>query len=448
MKIDSILKTGRKVIPKTLFQMGQPTYHWLLAFSGNLVYRFPGRRLVVIGITGTNGKSTTAEITNAVLKANDLKAGMISTVAIEIAGDRNDNTTNQTTLGRWQTARYLRQMVDAGCTHVVIEVASEGLVMHRVWGIPFDIAVFTNLSPEHLNTHKTMEKYRNAKGLLFAKLAKSKAKGIPKTIIANADDAEFKYFYDFPADKKISYGINKGEVWANNISLGEKVEYELIDENEKYKITSSLPAKFNIYNQLAAYCVGKALHLDATKSILGLKSVEQIAGRMQDIPNKLGIKIFIDYAVTPDSFELLFTELRRISQGRIISVFGATGDRDKTKRPELGKIAGKMTNYTILTDEESYSENPSIIVDAIAEGLETVRKGNYEIILNRRDAITRAIEVAEPNDTVVVTGMGHQKFRNIGGDKKIEWDEAQVITEILRELKPSANPKSQASNSK
>ncbi len=438
MKLEPLLNLGRKVIPKSLFRLGQPVYHWLLAVSGNIRYGFPGRKLVVIGVTGTNGKSTTAELINSVLKENGLKTGMLSTVAIEIAGKRTDNTTNRTTLGRWQTPKYLYEMVKSGCTHVVLEVASEGLIMYRVWGIPFDVAVFTNLSPEHLNTHKNMENYRNAKGLLFAGLAKSKKKGVPKTIIANADDPEFKYFYSFNAEQKISFGITKGDVWANNITLGEKVEYELIDDVFKHRVSVNLPAKFNIYNELAAYCVGKALALDPMKTIKGVEAVKQVAGRMQEIPNKRDITIYIDYAVTPDAFELLFTELRRISQGRIIAVFGATGDRDKEKRPKLGAVAGKMTNYTILTDEESYSENPSVIVDSIAEGLETIRKGNYEIILNRKEAIQRAIEIAEPGDTVVVTGMGHQKYRNMGGNKKIEWDEAKVITEILTEVGPKA----------
>jgi UDP-N-acetylmuramoyl-L-alanyl-D-glutamate--2,6-diaminopimelate ligase len=448
MKLDPILNIGRQIIPKYLFKLGQPAYHWLLAFSGNIVYGFPGRKLIVVGVTGTNGKSTTVELINAVLSANNVKSGMISTVAIEVGSKRIDNTTNRTSLGRWQTPKYLNEMVRAGCTHAVIEVASEGLIMSRVWGIPFDVAVFTNLTPEHLNTHKTMENYRNAKGLLFSGLAKSKQKGVPKTIIANSDDAEFKYFSGFPAEKKISFGIAGGEVWANDIALGDKTTYELVDGADKYKVASSLPAKFNIYNELAAYCVGKALGFEAKKIIVGIESVKQIEGRMQKIPNQRGINIYIDYAVTPDAFELLFSELRRVSQGRIISIFGATGDRDKAKRPEMGRVAGKMTNYTILTDEESYSENPAIIVDAIAEGLETVRRGNYEIILNRRDAIKRAIEVAEPGDTVVVTGMGHQKYRNTGGDKKMEWDEAKVITDILKELKSSTNSKMQAKENK
>ena len=434
MKLDNILNTGRKIIPKPLFHLGQPLYHLFLAVTGNIRYGFPGNKMIVIGVTGTNGKSTTVEIINSVLKASGVKSGMISTVAIENAGKRSENVTNRTTLGRWQTQKLLAEMVEAGVTHVVIEVASEGIVMHRVWGIPFDVAVFTNLSPEHLNTHKTMENYRNAKGKLFAGLAKSKRKGVPKTIIVNADDKEAKYFHAFDADKKITFGLNNGEIWATNMLFGEETEFDLVDDKLKYHVKSVLPAKFNIYNMLAAYAVGKALDFAPEKTIEGIESVKQVAGRMEEIENKRNVRIFIDYAVTPYSFELLFQELRRTSKGRLIAVFGATGDRDKDKRPKLGEVAAKMTNYIILTDEESYSENPSVIVDSIAEGVEKVRKGNYEIILDRREAIKKAIELANEGDTVVVTGMGHQKYRNIGGNKKIEWDEAKVIREILSEL--------------
>jgi UDP-N-acetylmuramyl tripeptide synthase len=182
MKIEPLLNLGRKIIPNWLFRMGQPFYHFYMALSGNIRFGFPGRKLIVIGVTGTNGKSTTVELVNSVLKANGIKTGMLSTVAFEIAGKRTDNTTNRTTLGRWQTQRKLHEMVEAGCTHAVLEVASEGIKMFRIWGIPFDVAVFTNLAPEHLNTHKTMENYRNTKGRLFANLAKAKKKGVPKTL--------------------------------------------------------------------------------------------------------------------------------------------------------------------------------------------------------------------------------------------------------------------------
>lgn len=434
MKLEPVLNLGRKIIPKSLFRLGQPIYHFGLAVSGNLRYGFPGRRMVVIGVTGTNGKSTTVELINSVLKANGIKTGMLSTVAFEIAGKREDNKTNRTTLGRWMLQRKLFEMAEAGCTHAVVEVASEGIAWHRVWGIPFDVAIFTNLAPEHLNFHKTMENYRNTKGKLFAGLSKSMKKGVSKTIIVNADDAEWKYFYDFSADKKITFGLNNGEIWATNMFFEDKTRFELVDGDIKYHVESTLPAKFNIYNMLAAYSVGKALDLDSKKSIKGIEAVKLVAGRMQEVPNKLGIKIFVDYAVTPDAFKLLFQELRRITRNRLIAVFGATGDRDKEKRPELGAVASKLTDYIILTDEEPYSENPSVIVDAIAKGALKVRNRNLEIDLDRREAIKKAIAMAFPDDTVVVTGMGHQKYRNVGGNKKISWDEVKVIEEILKEL--------------
>lgn len=434
MSLEKLLSLGRKVIPAPLFRMGQPIYHFFLAVTGNIRYGFPGRKMIVVGVTGTNGKSTTVELINAVLKSGGLKTGMLSTVAFEIDGKRQDNVTNRTTLGRWQLQRKLREMVDAGCSHAVIEVASEGIAWHRVWGIPFDVAVFTNLAPEHLNFHKTMENYRNTKGKLFVGLSRSMHKAAAKTIVVNADDKEWKYFYNFEAEKKITYGLNNGAIWATNMLFEDKTKFELVDGDVRYHVESDLPAKFNIYNMLAAYAVGKALCLDAKKIIKGIQSVKKVDGRMQEVPNSLGFKVFVDYAVTPDAFENLFRELRRITKNRLIAVFGATGDRDKEKRPKLGEVAAKLTDWIVLTDEEPYSENPAVIVDAIAKGATKVRNRNLEIILDRKEAIKHALEMAFPDDTVVVTGMGHQKYRNVGGNKKIAWDEAKIIKELLKEL--------------
>jgi UDP-N-acetylmuramoyl-L-alanyl-D-glutamate--2,6-diaminopimelate ligase len=439
MNLDKILKRVKKLIPKKIFKFFQPYYHLFLAVSGNMVYGFPGKKMVVIGITGTNGKSTTSELVNAVLKENGLKTVMLSTVAFEIAGKRTDNTTSRTTLGRWQLQSKLAQAVKAGCTHAVLEVASEGIAWHRVWGIPFDVAVFTNLSPEHLNFHKTMENYRNTKGRLFAGLAGSRSKGVPKTIIVNKDDSEAKYFLSFPADQKITYGITSGDVFARNMSFGIKTDYEIIDGENIGKVKSCLPAKFNIYNALAAYSVGKALGLEPNKIVKGIESVCLVEGRMEEVPNKRGIKIFVDYAVTPDAFELVFTEVRKITSGKVFAVFGATGDRDKEKRPLLGEVAARLTDYIILTDEESYSENPAVIVDAIAEGVKKVRRGNWEIVLARDEAIEKALRMAEKGDSVVITGMGHQKYRNLGGDKKVEWDEVKVIEKELLRISADKN---------
>jgi UDP-N-acetylmuramoyl-L-alanyl-D-glutamate--2,6-diaminopimelate ligase len=433
MSLEKILNIARKLIPKPILRLLRPYYHFLLAVSGNIKYGFPGRKMVVIGITGTNGKSTTAELVNSVLKAGGFKTGMTSTVAFEIAGKRQLNKTSRTTLGRWQLQKILAQMVDAGCTHAVIEVASEGIAWHRVWGIPFDVAIYTNLSPEHLNFHKTMENYRNTKGKLFAGLAKSKKKNFPKTSIVNADDKEWKYFYNFPADRKITYGLDKGEIWATNIVFGDETEYELVDEGTKYSVKSTLRAKFNVYNMLAAYAAGKAFEINPKKIIKGIEKVKGVEGRMEEVPNEKGIKIFVDYAVTPDSFEMLFRELRKITRGKIISVFGATGDRDKTKRPKLGEVAAKLTDIVIITDEEPYSENPADIIKEVATGAYKVREKGIEEIEDRREAIRRAISIAREGDTVVVTGMGHESFRNIGGNRKIPWYEPDIISEILEE---------------
>ena len=208
-----------------------------------------------------------------------------------------------------------------------------------------------------------------------------------------------------------------------------------MEKDQKYPVKASLPAKFNIYNMLAAYTCGRALDLAPERIIKGLESVKLIKGRMEEVLNKRGIKIIVDYAVTPESFELLFRELKRVTPGRLISVFGATGDRDKEKRPRLGEVAAKLTDEVIITDEEPYSENPAVIVDAIAEGAYRVRRKGIEINLDRREAIKRAIEIATQGDTVVITGMGHEKYRNIGGNKKITWDETKIIKEILEELK-------------
>lgn len=432
MNLETVLTKVKKVIPKPLFRLLQPYYHLTLAITGNIKYGFPGRKMIVIGVTGTNGKSTTVELVNAVLKAGGFKTGMTSTVAFEIAGKRNLNKTSRTTLGRWQLQKLLAEMVEKGCTHAVIEVASEGIAWHRIWGIPFDVAVFTNLSPEHLNFHKTMENYRNTKGKLFANLAKSKKKGFPKAIIVNADDSQWRYFYNFNADQKITYGLDKGEVWATNIVFGDETEFEIVD-HEKYPVKSSLRAVFNVYNMLAAYATGKTFDIPVKKIIKGIEKVRFIEGRMEEVPNERGIKIFVDYAVTPDSFEMLFRELRKITRGKIVSVFGATGDRDRAKRPKLGEVAARLTDYVIVTDEEPYSEKPEKIMQEVAKGAFKVKKKEIELILDRREAIKRALEIAHRGDTVVVTGMGHESYRNIGGSNKIPWYEPQVIAELLNE---------------
>lgn len=435
--MEKVLSIIRKLVPRKIFKFFQPAYHFLLALTGNIIYRFPGRKLIVIGVTGTNGKSTTVDLVNSVLKTAGFKTGMISTVAIEINGRRKDNTTNRTTLGRWQTAKLLRQMVKAKCDYAIVEVASEGIAWFRVWGIPFDIAVFTNLSPEHLNFHKTMAHYRNTKGKLFANLSLSKKKKlkkqkIQKVSITNAEDKEFGYFSAFPADAKYSYGLKRGDATVASLKEGEGMSFDITYRGKTYPQKTELSAKFNVYNILAAWCVGMSQNIDPKVIAKGISAVKLVRGRMEKVTEKNGVKYYIDYAVTPDSFELLFKEMRKLTKGKLIAVFGATGDRDKSKRPLLGEMAAKYADIAIITDEEPYSEDPAKIIEEVAAGAEKIAKDKVIKIADRKQALIKATEIAKAGDIVVATGMGHQKYRNVGGNKKIEWDEASQIRNILK----------------
>ncbi len=430
--MEKILNLVRKMIPKKLFGFAQPAYHFLLALSGNIVYRFPGRRMICIGVTGTNGKSTTIEIANSVLKAGGFKTGMISTVAFEIDGERKDNVTQRTTLGRWQTPKMLRRMVKAGCRYAILEVASEGVVQYRTWGIPFDVAVFTNLSPEHLNTHGTMTNYRNAKGKLFESMAVSKRKkNVPKVSIVNADDRQSKYFSAFPADSHLEYGLKKGRIRAKNIVQGDEISFDIEDRGKHCRIRTELLGRFNVTNILAAWCIGYSQGLDPKKIKQGIEAVGAVKGRMEKVAEGNGVKYFIDYAMTPDSYEMLFGEMKNIAEGKVIAVFGAAGDRDRGKRPAIGEIAAKGADFTILTDDEPYSEEPREIIAEIEAGFKKQKKKNYRVVSDRREAFLEAKKMARPGDVVVVPGIGHQSYRNVGGTRKIPWNEAKIIRELV-----------------
>jgi UDP-N-acetylmuramoyl-L-alanyl-D-glutamate--2,6-diaminopimelate ligase len=365
---------------------------------------------------------------------------MISTVAFEIAGQRKENKTSRTTLGRWQTPKMLRAMVKAGCRYAIIEVASEGVVQYRTWGIPFDVAVFTNLSPEHLNTHKTMANYRRAKGKLFEnistslakkKIQKSKKLKIPKVNIYNAEDKDAKYFGAFPADFSYGFGIKKGDFRASNINQSGKLSFDINYQNKSYYIQTDLLGKFNVLNILAAWAVGYSQGIDVRKIKWGLEEIKSVKGRMEKVAEKNGVKYYIDYAMTPDSYELLFKEMREISRGKLIAVFGAAGDRDRSKRPLIGEIAANLADYTFLTDDEPYSEDPENIISEIEAGFKKAKKTNYKVIRDRKKAILEASKLAESGDVVVIPGIGHQPYRNIGGDNKIAWDEAKAVRKVL-----------------
>lgn len=433
--LEKILYYIKKVIPKPLFKFLQPVYHLFLAITGNIAYHFPGYEMTVIGVTGTNGKSTTTELIAEILKSSGAKVGMISTVSIEIAGIRWENKTNRTTLGRWRTHSLMRNMVKLGCKYAVIEVASEGIAWYRIFGIPFDGAVFTNLAPEHLNFHKNMTNYRNTKGKLFKKLSSPfNRKKTKRVSVVNADDREGEYFLSFKADEKYAFGIKEGEVKAKNISCKETgTYYDIAIKDKVYPVATKLVGKFNVYNELAAFCVGLGYGIPLKKIVKALNTFKGTVGRMERIDQGQNFSVIVDYAVTPDAQEAVYEELGKFCQGRLIGVFGATGDRDRIKRPGMGKVAAELTDVAVLTDDETYHEESKSIIEEVYSGVPQELRDKVTIIPDRYQAIKRALEMADKNDIVVITGIGHQKYRNMGG-KRMSWNEREIVSELLKNM--------------
>lgn len=434
--LETALRLLKKIIPKPVFRAFQPIYHFFLAVTGNIFHRFPGYKMTVIGVTGTNGKSTTSEILCEVLKASGEKVGMISTVSIEIAGLRIDNKTNRTTLGRWKTHHLMREMVRRGCKYAVIEVASEGIAWHRVWGIPFDGAIFTNLAPEHLNFHKTMENYRNTKGKLFKKLSSIyNWKKTKRVSVVNADDKESSYFLSFKSDEKYTFGIKKGDIKAKNITLRVNgADYDISVQDKTYSVKTGAIGEFNIYNELAAFCMGLGYGVKPEEMVKVFAKFSGTKGRVEHIDEGQNFSVIVDYAHTPDAQEQVYGELNRFKKGRLISVFGATGDKDRGKRPKMGKAAAELTDVVILTDDETYNEDSSQIIHEIYAGIPKKLQNKVTITPDRFTAIKKALAVAKKDDIVVITGVGHQKYRNQGG-RKVVWDERQIVSDLLKNMR-------------
>lgn len=456
--MEKLLNIGRRVIPKRLFKMGQPIYHFGLAFLANLIYRFPGRKIRVIGITGTNGKSTTANLIVKILEEAGNKVGLSSTTNYQIGDKKWENLIDKTTAGRFQSIKLLRQMVKAKCDYAMIEVSSHGIAQFRIWGIPFDVAILTNITHDHLDFHKNFENYVATKERLFANVVKSKRKRlklnnlrteelknptslrlrraskkirVKKFIVLNQDDPLFGRFDKNRADLNISYSTKnkRASVLAKNIEISEKGSgFNLSTFKGQENISLKMRGLFNIYNALAAISVGLTQDIDLNTIKKAVEKFEGISGRLEVIEKK-GKTIVIDYAHTPDALENVYKTVRQFAKGNLVAVLGATGDRDRTKRPVMGEIAGRMADVVYLTDEEPGNEDPKKIIEEIVPGVLKAGKEegkDYFKILDRKKAIESAIKNAKTGDTIVITGIGHQKFRLIKGVQE-PWDEREIV---------------------
>lgn len=437
---------------KALFPHDHPLrlfWHRVKSFLACVVYRYTANKMTIIGITGTNGKTTTVTLTAKILEKAGYKVGMASTTSFKIDRKEWQNTSHKTTLGPFHLQRLLRRMVKAGCTHAVIETSSHALAQHRVAGISYDVVAITNVTPEHLDYHKSMKAYRQDKMKLFEELSSQKRKeGVKKISVHNTDDREnFAEFMKFEADEKIGYGLKSSapegiskQVWADEIEYrNDSSTLTLHTPDEKLIVKTHLPGDFNIENVLAATAIGYALDakLEAVKE--ALKEVKLIPGRMEAIEEGQDYKVFVDFAMTEDGYEKLLSSLRKVTDGRLWVVFGCCGDRDQKKRPRIGEICGEMADKVVVCDDEPYTEDPVHIREMILEGVRNTKMKEGEDcfeIPDRQEAIRFACSKAKSGDTIVIPGMGDLEGRTFA-DGIRPWNEREEVRGILKELQGS-----------
>ncbi len=418
--------------------------HFLIAFGAYWRYGRPARKLIVIGVTGTKGKSTTCKYIASVLQAGGYKVGLMSTVEFQIGEKRWLNDKKMTMLGMGQIQKMISEMVNAGCQYAVVETSSEGIMQYRHYGLCYDVAVFTNLGTEHSERHGGFENLRADKGKLFASLKKYShkvldGKKIEKVIAVNLDDENSPFFLKYHADKKVGFSLQSKSsldvdetLQANIISSDNLGVHFQVAEN-KYHI--NLVGDFNAYNALAALTVGKTQNISEDKMAHGLREVTMIEGRMEFINAGQDFKVIVDYAHEPMSFTGLFTALRKITKGKVIAVIGSDGGgRDVSKRSKMGEIAGKLCDYVIVSDVNCYDEDPLQIAQMLAKGAKESGKTEDKdlfVIVDRFKGIQKAFSLAGADDVVVITAKGTEPYIAVANGEKIPWNDRTVAREIL-----------------
>lgn len=413
--------------------------HYVRGFLAATYYNYPGKKLKIIGVTGTNGKTTTCNMIARILERANYRVGMATTINFKIDKDEWVNKTKMTTMSPFALQKFLADCIKAGCHWVILETSSHAIAQYRNFGVDYQIAVLTNITHDHLDFHKTFDRYRDTKAQLF---------NTGKTInILNHDDKSIEHFGKFPARDIITYGTESPEhqrtgrpdILAKKIILESTGSlFNVITPRSQVSIDLKLPGKFNIYNALAALCVADALkiHLDVVKG--ALEAMELVPGRMEKVDQGQSFAVIIDYAHTPDALEKVFQTLTMAKKARIISVLGSCGDRDKTKRPILGALAGKFADIVIVTNEDPYTEDPVKIIEEVAGGVprgatpskQKISGENFFKILDRKEAIEKAIAMAYKDDIVLITGKGAEECMVVGPEK-IPWSDRKIARDAL-----------------
>lgn len=394
-----------------------------LAICSCNFYGNPSLKFKLIGVTGTKGKTTTTFMIKEILERAGYKVGLIGTIATYING-KMISESSRTTPESIELQRTFAQMVEAGVEYVVMEVSSQSLKLHRVDGCDFDIVLFTNFSEDHISEkeHPDMKDYFESKLKLFQMCDNG---------IINVDDIQVsKVPKLFPDSNIMTYGIdNYCEVLAKDITITNSyVDFrvKVSDRNERVKV--DIPGRFSVYNALAAICVAKRIGISSDKVIEALAEIK-VPGRSEMVPNKKEIPIMIDYAHSPESLQNILSAVKSYTRGKVISVFGCGGDRDKTKRPVMGEISGRIADFTFITSDNPRTENPEEIVKEIEEGIKKT-KGNYKVVVDRKEAIKEAIKIATKLDIIVLAGKGHEPYQEINGEK-FPFDERIIVNEII-----------------
>jgi UDP-N-acetylmuramoyl-L-alanyl-D-glutamate--2,6-diaminopimelate ligase len=404
-------KLIKKLIPRSLFRKIEPYGHWAEAVIENVIYGFPAKNLKVIGVTGTAGKTTVCTQITHMLRENGYKVAMMTTVAIDYGDGKGPvyNTTRMTSVGSLKLLQAIKRMRANNVEWLVLETTSHALAQHRVWGMPYGIVAFTNLTHDNVDYHGSFENYRKAKLMLFQQCNRNR-RGL-RIGIANTDDPSGQMFADAIANP-VTYGLNSGDLRAENLQLSPtESKFTARVGDETYDITTQLPGMFNVYNTLASIGVTRAAGLDKQQienSVASLKSVE---GRMNSIDEGQDFGVIVDYACTPDSFEQVFAAVKPVAKARIITVFGSAGRRDELKRAIQGEIAGKNSDIVILTEEDDRDQDGMKILEDIAVGVEKagkIRNQNEFLIHQREDAVQKAIDLAQKDDVVLLLGKGEE----------------------------------------
>jgi len=396
---------------------------------------YPGRELTVIGITGTDGKSTTAFLTVAALEAAGLQVGLLSTIETRIRGEVVPMAARLTTQEAPVVQRLLGDMVEAGCTHAIVEATSHGLALHRLDECTFDVGVFTNLSPDHLDFHGTFEEYRKTKGMLFEMLNDQPHGAPQRTAVLNADDQSWQYFAGRTRARVVTYGIENDSSDVQTDDLMEWSDgstFTLTAGDDSIEASVRLPGRFNVSNATAAITAGAALGLEIEALAAGVAACRGVPGRMEPISGA-PFDVIVDYAHTPKAMRLVLETLRLVVRGRLIVLFGCAGERSPDRRSGLGSVAAELADYTVLTEEDPRSEPSEAIIAEIAIAMTAggaVEGEQFERVLDRREAIDRALALAEAGDLVLIAGKGHERSIE-RADGAQSWDDREVTREQI-----------------